>query len=352
MVTALGTVVVTRAYFVCPRCRNADCPLDERLGLEGHLSPQARRLCCLAGGSWSFDQAAAHLRCFCGLVVSDELIRQVSLTEGAKIAAWQASAPAAVADFLGAAGDAEFETDAVKVNTTEGWRDAKIGIFARRPRGEAVPTERWADRRLPKPAARQAFAGIADSETFAAVWRPTAQRLGIDPDTCDLTVLGDGADWIWNRAAEHFPHARGVLDVFHAVEHLSDTAKALFGEGTELGQRLRDRGVSWLLSDGYAGLTAWLGEIADQPRVAGGDGAALGAMMNYFAGHQGRLNYAARLYRGQSIGSGMVEGAAKNMIGRRLKANSARWCAGNVNRIAGLCTAMYSGSWEAYWANN
>jgi hypothetical protein len=349
--TATGAVVVGRAYFVCSRCRNADCPLDERLGLGGYLSPEARRLCCLAGGSWSFDQAAAHLRCLCGMAVSDELIRRVCLKGGAALAAWQATAPAAVADFRAAAGDAEFETDAVKVNTTEGWRDVKLAIFARRPRGAAAAAAHWADRRLPKPTARYAFAGIADSVTFAAAWRPMARRLGIDPDADDLTVLGDGADWIWNRAAEQFPHAPGVLDVFHGAGRICDTSKALFGEGTDLSRDLSARGTRLLVSDGYAGLVDWAGEIAGQPR-AGTDGAALGAMLNYFAGHRQRLNYALRLRRGQSIGSGMVEGAAKNMIGRRLKANNARWCAANVNRIAGLCTALYSGIWEAYWQNH
>jgi hypothetical protein len=72
-------------------------------------------------------------------------------------------------------------------------------------------------------------------------------------------------------------------------------------------------------------------------------------MMNYFAGHQERLNYAVRLHRGQSIGNGMVEGAAKNMIGRRLKANNARWLPANVNRMGIICSALYSQSWDVYW---
>jgi hypothetical protein len=344
-------VAVARAYFVCTACRNADCPLDHRVGLADYLSPAARRLCVLAGGSWSFDRAADHLQTFCGIGVSDELIRRATLAEGAAIAAWQAEAPAAVAAFVRADGDAEFETDAVKVNTTDGWRDAKIGIFARRPRGDGVETAAWADRDLPKPTARFAVAGIADSEAFAAAWGPTAVRLGIDPESADLTVLGDGAEWIWNRAAEQFPHAGGVLDVFHAAEHVRDTAKALFGDGTDEADRLGDRGTALLVSDGYAGLTDWVGELAGLS-VVGTDGAALGALMNYFAGHQDRLNYAARLYRGQSIGSGMVEGAAKNLIGRRLKANNARWRVANVNRIAGVCAALYSGTWDPYWEAN
>jgi hypothetical protein len=45
----------------------------------------------------------------------------------------------------------------------------------------------------------------------------------------------------------------------------------------------------------------------------------------------------------------MVEGAAKNMIGRRLKANNARWLPANVNRMGIICSALYSQSWDVYW---
>jgi len=42
-------------------------------------------------------------------------------------------------------------------------------------------------------------------------------------------------------------------------------------------------------------------------------------------------------------------GAATNMIGKRLKANNARWCEANVNRTGVVCSAMYSGHWAAFW---
>lgn len=341
---------VARTYFVCCRCGDAGCPLDERLGLDRYVSPEALRLICSAGGSWSFDLASSKLEEFCGIQVSDECIRQLTLQEGPKIAAFAASAPAAVEPFAAASGDVEFETDATKVNTSAGWRDAKIGIFAKRPRGESVDTSLWNKRNLPKPTARFAFAAIEASETFAKRWRPTAERLGIDPHTEELSVLGDGAEWIWNRAAEQFPNATGVLDVFHGTEHVADTAKAYLGEGTAEAKAASARGEALLLADGYAGLIEWVGELSQMPH--GGDGAALGGMLNYFAGHRERLPYALRLLRGQAIGSGMVEGAAKNMIGKRLKANNARWLERNVNRIAAVCTAQYSEIWKAYWQSN
>jgi hypothetical protein len=343
-------VEVARGYFVCVGCGDSGCPLDERLGLKRYVSPEALRLLCLAGGSWSFDTARAHLREFAGIEASDELIRQTVLGEGPKLAAFAQTAAETVETFAAAVGDAAFETDATKVNTTAGWRDAKIGIFAKRPRGVSAETTQWADRPLPKPSARFAFADIADSETFAKTWASTAQRLGIDPHSQEIAVLGDGAEWIWNRTAEQFPHAQQVLDVFHATQYVADAAKVFFGDATAEAKAGRDRGIALLLSDGYAGVTEWVGELTRWPK--GGDGAALGSMMNYLAGHQQRLPYALRLYRGQAIGSGMVEGAAKNMIGKRLKANNARWLEGNVKRMAPVCCALYSETWAAYWQSN
>ena len=204
--TAVGPVVMRRMNLVCVGCRASVCPLDGRLGLTEYLSPQATRLCCLAGGSWSFDRAAEHLNAFCGVRVSDELIRRVAGRCAPKIAAFAATAPEPVATFARASGDVEFETDAVKVNTVEGWRDAKIGIFAKRPRGPAAEAADWATRPLPKPAARFACAAIEESTDFALRWAPMATHLGVDPRAADLTVLGDGAEWIWNRAREQFPH--------------------------------------------------------------------------------------------------------------------------------------------------
>ena len=73
--------------------------MDGRLGLEDSVSPEALRLIVLAGGSWSFDAARDNLRRFCGVTVSDELIRQRTQREGPKLAAFAASAPEAAAPF-------------------------------------------------------------------------------------------------------------------------------------------------------------------------------------------------------------------------------------------------------------
>ena len=75
--------------------------------------------------------------------------------------------------------------------------------------------------------------------------------------------------------------------------------------------------------------------------------AATGRLLNYFCGHQDRLKYALR--RGQAIGSGMVEGAAKQMIGRRMKQTAAPWDVENANRMALLCSLLYADSLPLYF---
>ena len=46
-------------------------------------------------------------------------------------------------------------------------------------------------------------------------------------------VLSDGANWCGKTAAMNFPKAVHILDFYHAVEHLRELCRALFGEGRE-----------------------------------------------------------------------------------------------------------------------
>jgi len=346
--TALRAIVVVRAYFACRACGWGGYLADTWLGLEGYLTRGATRLVCLLGGQGSFATAERLLGECCGWKVSDERIRQACLVEATRVAAFRAES-AAVVEAFATTGEIEFQTDAAKVNTRGGWRDMKIGIFARRERGQPATPADWNQRRLPAPTTRVAFAAIETIDDFAPRWREWAGRLGID-DLTQISVLGDGAEWIWNAAFQQFGNGPQVLDIYHAAEHISDAAKAIFGEGTAEATTWREEGRQLLLSDGWAGLCDHIGATLTKfPELAGH--AALGELTSYFAIHTERLNYCHRLYTGQSIGSGMVEGAAKNLVGRRLKQTGARWEVDNVNKMAELCCLTYSDHWNLYWAS-
>ncbi|MDA1196170.1 MAG: ISKra4 family transposase, partial [Planctomycetota bacterium] len=73
-------------------------------------------------------------------------------------------------------------------------------------------------------------------------------------------VIGDGAPWIWKLADELFPGAIGIVDLFHAKEHLSAVAAAIYGAASDLGRQwARERHTE--LDDGR------LDELLDAMRV-------------------------------------------------------------------------------------
>jgi hypothetical protein len=343
----MGPITVERTYFTCRGCNEGGYPLDHRLGIDGFLTRQATRLACRAGAQHSFAGAEDLLADLCGWQISDERLRQACHEEARRIAEWQAHNPAATEAFPKASGVVEFQTDGVKVNTDTGWRDMKIGIFAKRPLGAAATPEQWDTRALPKPSVRNAFASIESIDTFAPQWRQWMQRLGITT-FASITVLGDGAEWIWDHALVQFPGASGLLDIYHASTYISDAAKALFGDGTPEAKAWLNQGRQTLLADGWVGICGHVGATLATENTPERQKAVQG-LTSYLAKHTEHLNYRLRLHQGKSIGSGMVEGAAKNLIGKRLKQTGARWKVANANKMAELCCLNYSSQWSAYW---
>jgi hypothetical protein len=330
-------VRLRRLYLVCPACHSSRYPLDERLGIGGFVSPAAQRLLCLGGASWSFDTARANLKELCGLSACDNTIRAVCHAHGGAMRDWQRDDAGASEAFRAADGDVEFQTDGTMVNTTNGWREMRLSIFAKRTRGEPIrTTKHWQQRDLPKPHVRVIQAAIRTGEQLGPGWWRMAARLGL-PDTSAITVLADGAKWIWNQLAEHLPGVVGVLDIYHASEHLWAAAHAHFGEGRAEARAWVARRRESLLRGGAPALLAEL------------VGAQWDGLRSYFEPHVDHTGYASRLRSGQSIGSGLVEGACKQVIGRRLKQTGARWKVRRAERMATLCAIQASDQWDTYW---
>jgi hypothetical protein len=162
------------------------------------------------------------------------------------------------------------------------------------------------------------------------------------------TALDDGAEWIWNSAEEHLPQATGVLDVFHAIEHIGDAVKAVWGNDSEATPARIDAGRTALLAEGKPGLDRWpAGVFAEVP--AGGGTDPLIDLAAYLAKHPTRLNYAERLAAGRSIGSGAVEGTIKQQVNLRMKRTDTRWRAEHVGPLVELRALSHSPEWQDLW---
>ncbi len=303
-------------------------------------------MACLAGVQQSFAQAEQLLSELSGWQLDDETIRRLC-HQTAHRAHAEREERATAENFAKAEGDWESHIDAGKINTLEGWRDVKVAFFAKRKRGESATTAEWEQRDLPKPAVHSIISAVEEASVFGERCATEASRLKLT-DFSTLSVLGDGAEWIWNLRERHFPGSDGLLDVYHRGEHVATGAKRIFGEFSAMAKQPTERGQQRLMEDGYWGVTEWVGEVASQI-PAGGDGASLGSMLNYFAGHQDRLNYALRLRRGQSIGSGLVEGSIKQLVNLRMKRTGARWKVEHVGAFVELRALAAGPEWNEFW---
>ena len=110
------------------------------------------------------------------------------------MADWRYGDRASGVGFAQAEGNIAFQTDGTMVNTWEGRRELRLGLFAKRPCGWLATAEQWDNRRLPASGARVLFGGSRRRRTSGRA-AELAARLGIR-DAAAVSVLADWAEWI------------------------------------------------------------------------------------------------------------------------------------------------------------
>ena len=350
--TSVGNVTVERRYYASRDCDCTSVPWDLWAGIpQGHkLTLQARRMVTLAGSECSFDSASMKLRELCDLQISNDVIRRVCNQEGEEAKQWLKETNEPAERMAKAQGEVEFYTDGVQVNTVGGWRELRVSVFAKREAAAAATPEQWDERMLEKPQVRVARAAIAASYRIGASWEQMLVQLGLG-NTPRLSVLGDGAKWIWDEVAKRFKlvqNVEWVVDVYHVGEHIYECGQKMFGAKSPEAKRWGEFHLEDLIGmEGPKFIESLRAEqmaAVDQPKRD-----ALDGLINYLTDNADSLWYRTRLAEGLPIGSGLVEGTCKNMIGKRLKQNSPRWRIQRAENIAALRCLHYSDLWAAYW---
>ncbi len=327
--------------------------MDAWAGLDQtHLTPLGRQLVVLAGSDMSFDQASDRLHRLCGLRVSDQTVRRACESSGEQARTYLQSSPAAQ-PVKQARGQSECTMDGAKVNTTEGWREIRGMVLCKREPGRPADLRHWDDRVLPAPCACWSWASVTDAQATGQQLREVADRLELGRGQ-HVSALADGAGWIWKQLRDHLPDHEGVLDVYHLLEHLNATGRALYGEG-EVAQRWAEKQRAALFRQGANRYLRQdlLATFKTHRRQAPKSEAtqSLRALFLYMWNHRGRLRYRDRLRRGLPIGSGQIEGFCKNTLNARLRKNSPRWRVENVDRMAALRCLHHSNQWDLFWNN-
>ena len=168
-----------------------------------------------------------------------------------------------------------------------------------------------------------------------------AERRGFDK-AARRVVLGDGAPWIWNFTDEHFPDATQIVDIFHAKGHLFEVAKAIYGNGSKIGERWarkrREELDEGRVDEVIAALRSHAATCEEARKNA-----------EYFSNNRERMNYPKFRAMGLCVATGVVEGGCKNIVGARLKHGGMRWTVAGANAIIALRCAVESNRFDDFW---
>ncbi len=184
------------------------------------------------------------------------------------------------------------------------------------------------------------IASLADANAFGEQVWVEAQRRDWQWAQ-DSQVLGDGAVWIWNIRAEHFPESHELVDWYHATEHLGVAKLLLYPEDSPAAQRWY-RAQELALFQGHALRVARdltrAAERLSSPEVR----EALSKEAQYFQRNHRRMHYQEMRDLGWPIGSGMVESGAKQFK-HRFTAPGMRWSRSGAEHLFPIRAAIMTG---------
>jgi len=365
VLTVVGTVRLTRPYYLCAHCATGQYPVDVELGVAGlESSPGVRRMEAVVGSEMPFALGCEPMKVLAGLDVPAKAVERAAEAIGAQIAQRDAQevarAKQLVLPLVSKQNIPEMYVlmDGVQVpvvpaetegrtGRTEGQRartrECKLGgVFTQ----TSVDHEGWAIRDSDS----TTYVGaIETAEEFGYRIYSEAWRRGWEWAKLKV-VMGDGAVWIWNLANQHFPGAIQIVDLYHARQHLWEIAALLHPQDSAAKK-------SWmvpmkeLLDQGeIKSLVAHLREIAaEQATSHPGLAEEVLKEAEYFDTNASRMNYPRFRAMGLFVGSGVIEAGCKAVIAVRLKRSGMFWTVRGANAIIALRCCRLNGRFEDYW---
>jgi len=363
VLTAVGEARVSRPYFLCSHCHAGQFPADVELDIQHTgLSPGVRRMLAAVGSTAPFAEGRQQMRLLAGLTVTTKAVERTAEAIGADIAqseqaeiqrAIQLDLPVIVGEPIPILYVQMDGTGVPVVNKeTEGRRGKTDGqpAHTREAKLGCVFTQTtWDQEGYPirKPDSTTYTGAIETAEEFGKRLYLEAWNRGWSRAKKKV-VLGDGAEWIWNLAADHFPGAIQIVDLYHARQHLWALARKLY-PSDQVNQkawmkvhqkRLLDKGKIEKLADSLRSL------VTDNPEVA----EKIRTEADYFARNAERMRYPKYRRQHLFVGSGVIEAGCKTVIGSRLKRSGMFWTVRGADAILALRCCQLNGRFEDYWA--
>ena len=181
--------------------------------------------------------------------------------------------------------------------------------------------------------------GGADT-VFALLYAELREKGWLAANTI-VVVVGDGAEWIWNRAAM-FVHRCEILDFWHALEHAWTFARLRYGDGPAKSAGWVHQIAADLKGGRVLEVIAGLGRMrVKTPELR----ESLHSLIRYYSANAGRMRYDEYLRLGYGIGSGAVESAHKQVVHSRFRQAGMRWSEPGARRLLALRVLLLNDNW-------
>jgi hypothetical protein len=323
-VTLAGTHSIRRSRYCCSCCGSWIYPLDVQLGIGcGNYSSGVVALTSEVAAGLPFGPCEGFLARRFGLDMCYKQVQRMAERAGSVLVS-QERESSTLAVLPDSALDSDeccevmtISADGLMVHSDGAWTEMKVGTVL----GEY---------------GRTSIATLSRCDQFGRHLYLEAVRRGVRYAN-KVVFVADGAVWIWNLAAEHFPDAIQIVDWYHAVQHLWQVANAWHGEGTKKARtwvkhnkaRLADDGVDRVI----ASLRQWKPANEQQVDIKREN-------LHYFNTNAQRMIYRRFREAGYYIGSGSVESACKQYGHGRLKQAGMRWKHDGIEAVAHLRSAL------------
>lgn len=342
--TLVGEVCWHRRVGRCPHhCQIAQvAPFDECLGIIPNqgTSSELKRLGLLLAVIVPFELAAVMLDQLCGVAISPQSIWNWAQQQGEPVSNQSDTVPleplneelAQLPMLIAADGiTVPFRVEPGTVKGAVVWREVKVGLVTRYQRSTSEQTGRT------QLYQRQLVAVLGDVDALASLLKAQALRQGWSAEIASAWI-SDGAKGLWRVYQEQFAQgAVGILDFYHAVQHLAQAAAAY-------GQTLSTRSPEqWLarmrhqLRHGYAHrIIQELDNLIRYDNTPMSAIPVLKQVKGYLQTHLAHVQYSKFKGLNLPLGSGLIESACKGLITQRFKGTGMRWSENGFNHLLRL----------------
>ena len=208
----------------------------------------------------------------------------------------------------------------------------------------------------PRPVNKRMYATFKSYRALFVKLKAEAMRRGYGTTKFrKVQFVADGAETLWALQQEFFPGAEPCLDWIHAVEKLWKCGKAI-NRGSRTKREPLEKWVheqKRRLRHGHVDeVIATLEAALDATAVTGPGNKfrrqVLDDTIKHFVKNRALMRYKRLRQLGLVIGSGLIEGTVRHLVGMRLDGPGMRWGKARAEAILQLRCIVLNGQWKDF----